>query len=129
MQSQNTLFAQLAHVVDMARAHVDDIKSGLAEGIYSPEENADFPAKEANLSAVEALLAVIRSSSGTGVHENSFLASADPTNDEPEMRGPYRTADDLFLAISAIRVESDFSGVITLVTVFDGRSSVRTGSH
>lgn len=47
---RNALFARLAEqlpaLVRLAQSHVDDIESGLQEGIYSADDNADLPFKK-----------------------------------------------------------------------------------
>lgn len=43
-----------------AASHVEDVESGLEEGLYSKAENADLPAKVAALEAAQAILAPVR---------------------------------------------------------------------
>lgn len=44
----------LATVIECARSHIEDIESGLAEGIYDPEENQDLQDKQSALAIAEA---------------------------------------------------------------------------
>ncbi|GEM_PF-4961111 len=46
----------LSLVIDMAAGHIEDIQTGLEEGLYSPEDNQDLQTKEAALYAVRQLL-------------------------------------------------------------------------
>lgn len=49
--------ADLARMVDMARAHLDDIETGLQDGTYDPEDNEDVGEKRRALDAMDAYLA------------------------------------------------------------------------
>lgn len=42
----------LATVIDCARTHIEDIKTGIEEGIYVASENQDLPALEEALASV-----------------------------------------------------------------------------
>lgn len=53
-QSGNEVGAALATVLDMARDHVQDIESGIEEGIYDPSENTDLSKKQDALNTIEA---------------------------------------------------------------------------
>lgn len=45
----------LASLIDMAKSHVEDIESGIEEGIYSASENTDLPDKVADVDAADKL--------------------------------------------------------------------------
>lgn len=59
----------LAHILEMATSHIEDIESGIEEGIYSSEENQDLYDKKASLEVVKEHL---------GVLENTLRAAAMP---------------------------------------------------
>lgn len=51
------LGGNLAGLIDLAQEHVSDVETGLQEGLYSAEENADLPLKVALLDAFRLCLA------------------------------------------------------------------------
>lgn len=57
---KHELVEALNLVVDMARSHIDDIESGLGEGLYDEADNLDLPEKRAALEAFEEFLLVER---------------------------------------------------------------------
>ena len=46
----------LNSLLDMAESHVDDIESGIAEGIYSADDNPDIERKRRDVNQIRAML-------------------------------------------------------------------------
>ena len=51
----NETAAQLPILLEMARQHIEDIESGIAEGMYSAAENVNLPDKKKALEHLHAL--------------------------------------------------------------------------
>lgn len=49
------MLSDLAMVLDMARSHIEDIESGLADGTYEKSENLDIDAKNASADRIQAM--------------------------------------------------------------------------
>lgn len=54
----------LADLAQMARAHVEDIETGIQEGLYQEEDNQDLPRKQAGIDCVDSLLEAANSTVG-----------------------------------------------------------------
>lgn len=72
MQTQITIMDSVGLLIKMASSHIDDIESGLEDGIYSPEDNDDLDAKREAVKVIEANLENLAEVSKSGMYTELY---------------------------------------------------------
>jgi len=91
---------ELATVIDMARSNLDDIESGLIDGIFARDDNTDAPVKR---QAVEAVKSFFQGQLHEILPQHYLLIMVGDV--EPELSGPYEDPDAVLQAARNHRLD------------------------